>query len=325
MSWKSTQTWENAQLKAKLLFKIRSFFDKRNVVEVETPVLSQGTVTDVYLDSFISKYNFLAETPANQACELYLQTSPEFLMKRLLSGGYGSIYQICKAFRHEGYGRYHNPEFTMLEWYRVGYDHFQLMDEVEALLIDILACGKIERMSYQKLYINKLAIDPLDCGISDLMNLLKKRNMLSDWLLEKPSLDILLQFIFSEIIEPTIGKGVPCFVYDFPSNQASLAKISDKDSRVAERFECYFKGIELANGFNELTSVDQQLQRFESDNRLRDEQGKKQNAIDQRFINALNHGLPECAGVAVGIDRLMMIALKEDHINKVISFPISYA
>jgi len=325
MSWKSTQTWESAQFKAKLLFKVRSFFEKRNVVEVETPLLSQGTVTDVYLDGFISKYNFFADTSSDKDSDLYLQTSPEFLMKRLLSSGYGSIYQICKAFRHEQFGKHHNPEFTMLEWYRVGYDHFQLMDEVEALLVEVLACAKIERITYQELYIKKLAIDPLVCDIADLINLLKRRDMLSDWLLEKPSTDILLQFIFSEIIEPTIGKDAPCFVYDFPSSQASLAKISVADPRVSERFECYFKGLELANGFNELTNAEQQLQRFESDNTLRKEQGKGQKVIDHRFIKALNYGLPECAGVALGIDRLMMIALKEDHIKKVISFPISNA
>ena len=325
MTWKSTQSWESAQLKAKLLFKIRSFFANRNIVEVETPTLSQGTVTDVYLDGFTSKYNFLADTPADVECELYLQTSPEFAMKRLLSSGYGSIYQICKAFRHEATGRYHNPEFTILEWYRVGYDHFQLMNEVEALLVSVLACGSAERISYQSLFIKILGIDPLDCNTADLISILTSRNILCDWLLVEPSIDILLQFVFSEIVEPLIGKSAPCFVYDFPSNQASLARISNKDCRVAERFECYFKGIELANGFNELTDAEQQYQRFDEDNKIRKMQGKAPRIIDHRFIDALNNGLPECAGVALGIDRLMMIALDEESIDKVISFPISHA
>jgi len=325
MSWQSTQSWESAQSKAKLLLKIRSFFADRNVIEVETPTLSQKTVTDVYLDSFTSKYNFLANTSADVESDLYLQTSPEFAMKRLLASGYGSIYQICKAFRHEAFGRHHNPEFTILEWYRVGYDHFQLMNEVEALLITVLACNTAERISYQSLFIKTLGIDPLECNTTDLIKVLTNHNMLSDWLLIEPSIDILLQFVFSEIVEPTIGKSVPCFVYDFPSSQASLARISTKDCRVAERFECYFRGIELANGFNELTDVEQQIQRFKEDNVTRKGQGKTQQVIDQHFIDALNSGLPECAGVALGIDRLMMIALDEETIDKVISFPVSQA
>jgi len=325
MSWQATQTWKNAQSKAKLLTSIRLFFLKRNIVEVETPLLSQGTVTDVYIDGFTSKYNFLANTPVDVECDLYLQTSPEYAMKRLLASGYGSIFQICKAFRHEAFGRHHNPEFTMLEWYRVDFNYFQLMDEVEDLLVEVLACGEVERSSYQNIFVKTLGIDPLTCDVTSLINALKRRNMLSDWLLEETSIDILLQFVFSEVIEPLIGLEVPCFIFDFPISQASLAKESSKDSRVAERFECYFKGIELANGFTELTDAKQQLQRFEQDNRTRKSQGKEQREIDGRFINALNNGLPDCSGVALGIDRLMMIALDEQSIEQVISFPIDHA
>ncbi|MFT5757974.1 MAG: lysyl-tRNA synthetase class 2 [Alteromonadaceae bacterium] len=325
MSWQATQTWESAQLKAILLTKVRLFFAQRDVVEVETPLLSQGTVTDVYIDAFTSKYSFLADTSANVECDLYLQTSPEFAMKRLLASGYGSIYQISKAFRHEAFGRHHNPEFTILEWYRIGFDHFKLMDEVEDLLMSVLGCGEIERISYQALFVKTLGIDPLSCDVTRLISFLEERNLLSDWLLEVPSIDILLQFIFSEVIEPSIGKNVPCFVFDFPSSQASLAKISPHDNRVAERFECYFKGVELANGFNELTDAEQQLKRFKVDNGIRTALGNKKRSIDFRFINALNHGLPDCAGVALGIDRLMMIALDVDSIDQVISFPIEHA
>jgi lysyl-tRNA synthetase class 2 len=324
MTWQPTQTWENAKLKAKLLATIRSFFIERNVVEVETPLLSQGTVTDVYIDAFTSKYNFLANSSVDVECTLYLQTSPEFAMKRLLASGYDSIYQICKAFRHEAFGRHHNPEFTMLEWYRVGFDYFQLMDEVEELLVDVLACDEIERISYQALFLNNLGIDPLTCKAAVLIELLESRNMLSEWLLEESSIDILLQFVFSEIIEPSIGKNVPCFVFDFPRSQASLAKISKGDSRVAERFECYFRGIELANGFSELTDSNEQLHRFEAENVIRKVQGKPQRPIDYKFINALNSGLPDCSGVALGIDRLLMLALGVDSIDKVISFPIDH-
>jgi lysyl-tRNA synthetase class 2 len=199
------------------------------------------------------------------------------------------------------------------------------MDEVEDLLVNILACDEVERISYQSLFLNVLGIDPLTCEASTLIELLESHNMLSDWLLKETSIDILLQFIFSEIIEPTIGANVPCFVFDFPSSQASLAKISEVDCRVAERFECYFKGIELANGFSELTDANQQFKRFEVENDIRKVQGKQPRPIDHRFINALFSGLPDCSGVALGIDRLVMIALNVDSIDQVISFTIEHA
>jgi lysyl-tRNA synthetase class 2 len=322
MSWKPTLTWEYAQKRAQVLKQIRQFFDERNVVEVETPALSQGTVTDVHLDAITCKYNFLSDTSAEQTTNLYLQTSPEFHMKRLLASGYGCIFQIAKAFRHEEAGRFHNPEFSLLEWYRLGFDHFALMKEVAELLKVILACKEPTRITYQQLFLDITKLDPLMTTRAELLSLIEDHGKMSDWLAAEQDNDILLQFIFSEIIEPNIGIDSPCFVYNFPSSQASLAKTCAKDARVAERFECYFQGVELVNGFNELTDVDMQIQRFQEDNDKRKVLCVPEMSIDNNFISALSAGLPQCSGVALGIDRLIRLALKAEHSEKVISFPI---
>ncbi len=324
MSWQASMSWQNAQKRAQILQQIRQFFADRHVVEVETPALSVGTVTDVHLDALECRYNFLHQSAEQDADILYLQTSPEFHMKRLLASGYGCIYQIAKAFRHEASGRFHNPEFTMLEWYRLGFDHFALMDEVAALLMCILGCEKAEQYTYQQLFLTELAIDPLTTTKEELIAVIKRHDKMSDWLAQE-DIDTLLQFIFSELIEDKIGQQQPCFVYNFPASQASLAKICPDDARVAQRFECYFKGIELANGFHELTDATQQISRFNQDNKLRDIIGKPQKNIDQHFINALSAGLPECSGVALGIDRLVMLALDIREIKDTISFTIENA
>jgi len=325
MTWQSTLTWNNAQKRAKILQQIRQFFAERNVVEVETPALSQGTVTDVYLNAISCKYDFLADSPAGHSTELFLQTSPEFHMKRLLASGYGCIFQIAKAFRHEESGKNHNPEFTMLEWYRIGFDQFELMSEVENLLQVVLGGNKAIFTSYQDIFITNVAVDPLEASFDELVEVLNRHDKAADWLIEMNDADLLLQFIFTEIIEPTIGIEQPQFIYDFPIAQASLAKRSIDDARVAQRFECYFKGIELVNGFNELTDANEQQIRFEEDNAKRKEQGLPVKPIDTNFIAALNHGLPQCSGVALGIDRLVMLALNIKNISEVQSFSIERA
>lgn len=325
MTWQSTLTWENAQKRAKILQQIRQFFAERNVVEVETPALSQGTVTDVYLDAISCKYDFLSDSPVGHVTELFLQTSPEFHMKRLLASGYGCIYQIAKAFRHEESGSHHNPEFSMLEWYRIGFNQLELMLEVSDLLKLVLGGDKAIFTSYQDIFLKTVSIDPLVARFEELVELLNKHNKSANWLIEMNDADLLLQFIFTEIIEPTIGLNEPQFIYDFPVAQASLATKSTDDPRVAQRFECYFKGIELVNGFNELTDANEQVKRFEQDNAKREVQGLPVKPIDGNFIAALNHGLPQCSGVALGIDRLVMLALDVGNISEVQSFSIERA
>jgi lysyl-tRNA synthetase class 2 len=323
MTWQPTLTWQNAKKRAVVLQQIRQFFAERNVTEVETPALSQGTVTDVYLDALTCKYNFLADSSAEQSVELYLQTSPEFHMKRLLAAGYGCIYSLAKAFRHEEAGRHHNPEFTMLEWYRIGFNQFDLMLEVSELLKSILSCNEPLFTSYQDIFIQTVSIDPLTASFTELTTVLEHYGKAADWLIEQNDPDTLLQFIFTEVIEPTIGIKQPQFIFDFPIAQASLARISDDDSRVAQRFECYYCGIELVNGFNELTDVDEQMARFENDNAKRRAQGLVERPIDVNFISALKHGLPQCSGVALGVDRLVMLAMDINVISEVQSFSIN--
>ncbi|WP_206486522.1 elongation factor P--(R)-beta-lysine ligase [Thalassotalea sp. G2M2-11] len=324
MSWQTNLSWELAKQRSVFFQQIRNFFEKNGVIEVETPILSQGTVTDVHLDAFKSRYHFLQGSEISDD-HLYLQTSPEFAMKRLLASGYGSIYQICKAFRHEEAGRFHNPEFTMLEWYRIGYDHHQLMNEVSALLTEILGCEAAEKMSYQQAFEQILALDPLDVTAEQLKSCLSSEGIEGDWISSEQDVDVLLQVLFSECIEHRIGLEKPCLIYDYPSSQSALAKISQSDPRVADRFECYYKGVELANGFNELTDATEQLQRFERDNQQRIALGKKVQPIDNRFIEALTYGLPQCAGVALGIDRLFMLCSGADHIAKTMTFTVNNA
>jgi lysyl-tRNA synthetase class 2 len=325
MNWQPTISLSMAQKRSKIIDSIRNFFKQRNVLEVETPALSQGTITDVNIEVFSCKYNYLASNHEQNYTDLYLQTSPEFAMKRLLAAGFGDIFQISKAYRDEGFGRYHNPEFTLLEWYRIGYDHFQLMDEVAELLVRILACQIPEKISYQQLFIDSVGIDPLVADKDRLITLLADKGKLSDWMLKEDDIDLFLQIILSELIEPFIGQSRPCFIYNFPKSQASLAQLCPDDNRVAERFECYFKGVELVNGFHELIDATQQKQRFEEDNLKRKQKLLETKPIDVNFIAAIQAGIPKCAGVALGVDRLIMLACNADHIKEVLTFPIDNA
>ena len=329
MTWQSTLTWEDAQNRAEILDQIRAFFKARKVIEVETPALSQGTITDVHLEALSCNYNFMESSSISQSTTLYLQTSPEFHMKRLLASGYQSIYQMAKAFRHESAGRFHNPEFTLLEWYRIDFDHFDLIKEVSALLKEVLACEEPRLISYQAVFKEYTNIDPLNTNRKALLSYVDNINKLENWIIQDSlndeENDMLLQYIFTECVEPNIGITSPCFVYDFPLSQASLAKVSTTDPRVANRFECYFKGFELANGFNELTDANIQRQRFSNDNKKRKALGLCDKAIDQNFIEALSNGIPECAGVALGVDRLVMLALEKKKIDDVISFGVNIA
>lgn len=324
-NWQPTLTWHDAIKRAEIIKDIRSFFSDRKVVEVETPQLSAYGVTDVYLDTFTSEFEHSNSDNLDKSNKLHLQTSPEYAMKRLLAAGYNSIYQIAKAYRNEPSGRLHNPEFTMLEWYRLGFDQFMLMDEVESLLIAILKCESTVRFSYQEIFLKFVGIDPLAVELVQLVSTLKDLNKWSGWLDNVTCKDTLLQVILTEVIEPQIGLEVPCFVYNFPASQASLSKISPVDKRVAERFECYYKGIELVNGFNELTCATEQQKRFELDNLERQALGKQPAIIDHYFIQSLKSGLPACAGVALGVDRLIMLALDKKNISEVITFDINRA
>ncbi|MBE4593365.1 elongation factor P lysine(34) lysyltransferase [Vibrio navarrensis] len=319
--WQPTASIPQLRQRAALIARIRQFFAQRNVLEVDTPAMSHATVTDVHLHTFQTQ--FVGPGYA-QGSPLFLMTSPEFHMKRLLAAGSGCIYQLGKAFRNEENGRYHNPEFTMLEWYRVGFDHYQLMDEMDDLLQLVLQCGAAERMTYQQAFLTVLGVCPLEGTMAELKSVAARLG-LSDIAEAEEDRDTLLQLLFSIGVEGKIGQQVPAFVYDFPASQAALAKINPNDPRVADRFEVYFKGIELANGFHELDNAQEQLRRFEQDNRKRVDMGLAEQPIDYHLIAALQSGLPECAGVALGVDRLIMLALGCDHIDQVTAFPFPIA
>ncbi|WP_441257160.1 elongation factor P--(R)-beta-lysine ligase [Vibrio sp. Vf1514] len=319
--WMPTASIEQLKQRAALLSRIRQFFAERDVLEVDTPAMSHATVTDVHLHTFQTQFVGPGYATGRH---LHLMTSPEFHMKRLLAAGSGSIYQMAKAFRNEENGRYHNPEFTMLEWYRVGFDHHDLMDEMDALLQMTLQTGASERLTYQQAFLTVLGVCPLEGSMAELKQAAASLG-LSDIAEPETDRDTLLQLLFSMGVEGNIGQHVPAFVYDFPASQAALAKINPNDARVADRFEVYFKGIELANGFHELDNPREQLARFEADNAKRIDMGLASQPIDYHLIAALDAGLPACAGVALGIDRLIMLALGEDHIDKVTAFPFPRA
>ncbi|KQN47232.1 MULTISPECIES: elongation factor P--(R)-beta-lysine ligase [unclassified Rahnella] len=320
-SWQPSASIANLLKRATILTEIRRFFADRGVLEVETPAMSQATVTDIHLVPFETRF---VGPGAAEGKTLYLMTSPEYHMKRLLAAGSGPIYQMGRSFRNEEAGIHHNPEFTMLEWYRPRYDMYRLMNEVDDLLQQVLDCNSAETLSYQQAFTRHLNVDPLSADKAELREAAAKLD-LSNIADTEEDRDTLLQLLFTMGVEPHIGRDKPAFVYHFPATQASLAEISTEDHRVAERFEVYYKGIELANGFRELTDGREQRQRFEQDNRKRAARGLPQHPIDNNLLDALEHGMPECSGVALGVDRLIMIALGATSLSDVLAFPVTRA
>jgi len=310
--WQPTATLKTLKERARILESVRAFFLQRNVLEVETPVISNAAITDPQIESFSTLFH---------QKEFYLHTSPEFYMKRLLAAGSGDIYQISKVFRDDENGRNHNPEFTMLEWYRLGFNHHQLMDEMELLLSRLMIKEKVEcqRLSYQQVFINQFEIDPFDADVFQLKQVAEKFNIETPLGMHDDS-DMWLDWLMVEKIAPDFPKDSFTFLYDYPATQASLARLDKNDSRKANRFELFYGELELANGFYELTNADEQAKRFENDNIIRQQREQKLMPVDECLLDALKSGLPECSGVAIGIDRLMMVIMGAEHINEVISF-----
>ncbi len=320
--WRPTTSLSTLQARAQLLLTIRNFFSQRNVMEVETPLLSAAASTDPHLNIF--KTNYLGPS-APRGRNHYLTTSPEFAMKRLLSAGSGAIYQICKAFRNEESGQHHNPEFTLLEWYRPEFDHHQLMNEVEKLVGQLLNAQGFDRLSYQALFKQHLDINPFTDSIRTLRHCADTHGINLVYDLSDDDRDSWLTLLMTHLIEPKIGQKVPAFVYDYPVSQAMLARIRNDETPVAERFELYYKGIELANGFHELADANEQARRFSIDVENRKKVGLPAIPVDENLVSALYAGFPDCAGVALGIDRLLMLITEANHISDVIAFPISRA
>lgn len=318
--WQPTASLERIRLRAELLAGIRNFFSDRQVLEVETPLLSASTAVDPYLSSFH------VDTASGTR---YLQTSPEFAMKRLLATGTGPIYQICKAFRAEESGPRHNPEFTMLEWYRPGFSLDQQMDEVEELVEGILHLGSYLRSSYRSLFEHWYGENPHSVKLQQLQTLALQHTSLTESGLNFESADLqrsfLLDVLISHGIETRLMK--PTFVYDYPAQQAalSLVSITPDGDLVARRFELYLSGIELANGYLELCDGAELLSRLRNDNRRRQLEGLPEMPLAPELVAATNAGIPDCCGVALGIDRLLMLQAGAVSLDEVISFPFNIA
>jgi len=319
MSWKPTASFEILHLRAEVMSKLRGFFAKRNILEVETPLLYGSTATDLQLTSFTSCY--LQRL-------LFLQTSPEFSMKRLLAAGSGPIYQITKAFRNGESGRLHNPEFTMLEWYRPSFSLEQFRDEMQALLFCVLANKKPEHVTYGDIFQRYLDVNPHTASLEALMNCAKNQGLMFDE--ADKDRDAYLDLLMSHCIEPHLGWDCPMFISDFPASQASLSKVREVDGLfLAQRFEVYIDGMEVANAYYELTDPNEQQLRFESDNKKREKLGLSVIPVDHHLLAALEHGLPESSGAALGVDRLVFLAAKRagykiESINDVLIFPVDY-
>jgi len=309
VTWRPTASLEMLRLRAKLYQDIRNFFADRQVLEVETPILSTGSVPEPTIEPLYTNYS--AKT------RLFLQTSPELAMKRLLAAGSGAIFQITKAFRADEAGRWHNPEFSMLEWYQPGFNQLDLIKEVDEFFQTLLHCEPAEYLDYCNVFEQYTGLHPLYTPLQQLQKYVK--NIVNTQTLDR---DSCLQLIISQQIETKLGQNCPTIIKDFPASQASLARNKADNPQLAERFEVYIQGIEVANGFYELTDPVEQRQRFNQDLAIRRKFNLPTHPLDEDFLAALEAGLPDCSGVAVGLDRLLMLLTGTKHIHEVLAFPI---
>ena len=320
--WRPTATPAAMQHRAAMLARTREFFAQRDVLEVQTPALVQAAVTDPQVES----YSVFASSGSRP---LYLHTSPEYAMKRLLAAGSGDIYQLCQVFRAgEADSSLHNAEFTMLEWYRLGFALPQLMAETAQLVLHLLdpsaSPRPIETLSYCEAFRRALRLDPLDCTLEELAAA-ATRHGLARSSVATASRDDLLDFLIASQIGPRLGlAGLTC-LHNYPASQAALAQLDPADPRTALRFELYVQGIELANGYVELADAGEQARRFEADGRERARRGLTAHAGDRRLLAALQHGLPPCAGVALGFDRLVMVSLGAKRLKAALAMPVDRA
>jgi lysyl-tRNA synthetase class 2 len=309
-TWRPGASRHAVEARARLLADIRAFFSARNVLEVETPILSRAGNSDPNIRCF--------STDEDQ--KRYLRTSPEYAMKRLLASGHRHIYELGRVFRADEQGRFHNPEFTLLEWYRSEVSYLELADETAEL---IRLCGHgayddwpLQRWSYRELFREYTGLDPFFCTESDLSGCAAERGIHAavrgptEW----------LDLILARVIQPSLPGECITVVCDYPPEQAALARIRADDPAVAERFEVYLGQMELANGYQELRDPAEQKARFEREVRLREARAEESAPIDFNLIAALEHGLPECSGVALGVDRLLMSLLKLERMDSVVTF-----
>ena len=322
MDWRPSCSLELLRKRAALLQNIRCFFTERGVLEVETPLMCSAIGTDPHLDFFTTTYQCKPKQ-----LTLFLQTSPEFAMKRLLSSGCGSIFQICKAFRNGEAGRYHNPEFTLLEWYRVGYNLSQLMDEIADLLIPLFAETRklqyVQRITYQAVFQQHTGLDPLLFSYEKYSNYAHKNGLIDAKALCEDDHSRWLDFIFSYQVQPHLGQNTLWLVFEYPACLPSLARMNAHNALVTDRVEVFLDGVELGNGYYELTDSKEQEQRFDREIAIRDEAMLPQASKDKRLLAALESGLPECSGIAIGLDRILMLLTESSGIDDVLAFSLS--
>lgn len=307
------------KLRAALLAQTRTFFVARGLLEVDTPVLVRHAVTDRHIQC-------ASVTLPGHASTLYLHSSPEYAMKRLLAAGSGDIFQIAHVVRGEESSPLHNAEFTLIEWYRGGYSMQQLMDEVAELTRELLALpsgSAIDQIGYQQLFERELGIDPLGIDEPALRTLAMQHGLGS--VAADCDRDALLDWLMAAVLGPSLGRQRPCFLHHYPASQAALARLDAADARVALRFELYYRGVELANGFEELADESLQRGRFAQDLALRRRDGLPLPEVDGELLAALAQGLPPCSGVALGFDRALMLRAGARSISEVLSFPLERA
>ena len=317
--WRPTATLTALRRRADALATTREFFRARNVLEVETPALVNAPVSDVNLGSVRVDVTGIA-TP------LWLHTSPEYAMKRLLAAGAGDIYQVCRVYRGAERGRQHNPEFTMLEWYRLGFSLEDLMNEVAALVRELLGAAglQVEFVTYRDAVRKHAGFDPLEADLGVLAATAQALGFDAERA-ATAGRDELLDLIVGAQVGPALGANALTFLHRYPASQAALAQLDPADPRVALRFELYHRGLELANGYHELASGAEQRQRFEADLASRAARGLPTATLDRRLLAALDAGLPDCAGVALGFDRVLMLATGATRIDEVLAFPVERA
>lgn len=322
-NWQPGTARTTLALRAKLNAAIREFFVARSVLEVETPILSAGATTDPNIESF--QVGFDGPVAGGERAR-WLRTSPEFAMKRLLAAGVGDCYELGRVFRNGEAGSRHNPEFTLLEWYRVGWDHLRLMDEVAALIAFVLAVAdqtaKVEHSTYRELFRQRLGLDPFTASIAELHEPLYDIRIDAHGLDRDDWLDLLL----TQRLQPTFPRGTLLFLRDYPASQCALARTRGEGREaVAERFEVFLGATELANGYHELCDGDEQARRFQCDLERRAQRGLARPPIDQQLLLAMRAGLPPCAGVALGVDRLLAAMLGTERLDEVIAFSMPRA
>jgi len=312
LDWQPSAELDTLRARAELLGLIRGFFSGRDILEIETPLLCNAGITDPAIEPLMVDHGSSVAQPR------FLQTSPEYAMKRLLASQGQPIFQLAKAFRDGESGARHNPEFTLLEWYRPGFDHHELMAEVAELLCHCIGWRELHSYSYRQLFHELLSIDPFTATIAELQDLARAHFDTGAMTGHK---DLWLDLLMSHVVEPQLATRGMCFIYDYPASQAALAQTSEVDGvLVGHRFELYVDGLELANGYRELIDPAEQRLRFNRDNAQRRERGLMERPVDERLLCAMQHGLPQCSGVALGVDRLLMLATGHTDIRDVLAF-----